>query len=172
MSDFNLRALVHEVADNSTIADPELLAKEVASRIGKNHVRAALEQALPTLVRAMMTRTPLISPGGHGPDDTHMRTAAGGSVPNRSRKVQEIRSAWAAQLRERICVGPKSYKFFGDCTFDDLTAAASVREAHAQQNAQAAFRLHTVADLLRRNGVAMVRELPDSILSDALGDAA
>lgn len=171
MSDeFNLRALIREVADSSTIAEPELLAREVSRRVGRNDVYAALDQALPTLVRAMLTRTPLMLPGGQAGSENQSNIAAG--VPNRSRKVQGIRSMWAAQLRERICVGPKTYKFFGDCTFEDLTTAAATREEHARQNAQSAFRLHSLADLVRRHGVKTVRELPDSILNDALSDAA
>lgn len=175
MSDeFNLRALIREVADTSTIADPDTLAKEVASRIGRNHVRAALEQALPSLVQAMLSRQrgSFVVPGDQMRVGPQGLDVAGAPTPNRSRKVQGIRSMWAAQLRERICVGPKTYKFFGDCTFEDLTTAAATREEHARQNAQSAFRLHSLADLVRRHGVKTVRELPDSILSDALSDAA
>lgn len=174
MSEFNLRALIREVADTSTIADPDTLAKEVASRIGRNHVRAALEQALPSLVQAMLSRQrgSFIVPGDQMRVGPQGLDVAGAPTSNRSRKVQGIRSMWAAQLRERICVGPKSYKFFGDCDADDLNSAASVREDHARQNAANAARLREIADLLTKHGVDTVRELPDSILGAALSDAA
>ena len=34
MSDFDLRALIREVADASTVADPSVLVAEVSARIG------------------------------------------------------------------------------------------------------------------------------------------
>lgn len=51
MSDFDLRKLVREVCDTSTIADPGMLAKEVSARIKRNQRDAALKQALRVFVQ-------------------------------------------------------------------------------------------------------------------------
>lgn len=63
---FDLRELAREVLDTSVAVDPATLAKEVSLRIGRHDQAAALEQALPTFVHHMITRSRhSASPGGH-----------------------------------------------------------------------------------------------------------
>ena len=174
MTDFNLHALIREVADSSTIADPATLAKEVSRRIDRKDLRTALEQALPHTVQQVvhLRRSPLVVPGGHAGTVTHGSRAAG--EPKPSRKVQGIREAWRRMLRERLNVGPavSDWKFLADCTVADLSYAASRREDHARRNAERAAQLRRLAELLEEHGVATVGELPDAELGDTLGAAA
>jgi hypothetical protein len=169
VSDFDLRALVREILDSSPATDPATLAKEVAARVERRDVRAALEQAMPALVSSMVTRARSTSPGGHLACDPHATPAAGG---NPSRKVAAIREWWQQRLAERISVGsdPSAWKFLGDCTAPDLEFAASVREDRARSHAARAAEYRGLAAALRDSGSPTVRDLPD--LAERLSDAA
>lgn len=174
MNNFDLRALIREVADTSAATDPATLAKEVGWRIGRNYQGEALEQALPTVVQHVISRSRgnLSVPGGHVIADTHVMRAAG--APNRSRKVAGIREAWRRMLRYRVNIGPDAsdWKFLADCTAVDLDYAARLREDHARRNAERAAQLRHLAELLAEHGVATVGELPEPVLGDTLGGAA
>lgn len=174
MSDdqFNLSALVREVCDTSTIADPETLAKEVWRRIARNERDEALGQALVTVLRVYISRSrgSLSVPDGQGERATHTRTAVGGS--NRSRMVTGIRDLSRRMLRERINVGPKQYKFLVDCTALDLRYSASVNDEHARSNVASAERKRAIADLIDESGVDTVGQLPPDALDTTLGVAA
>ncbi|RZT87557.1 hypothetical protein EV383_4482 [Pseudonocardia sediminis] len=168
--EFNLRALIREVAESSTTPDPVQLADEVARRIGPKQRAEALAQALPIVVRNVvsLTRSP-ITPDGHTRSERHDRPAARGSS-----KVAGIRDTWRRMLRDRIAVGPdqSDWKFLGECTVSDLEYAATIREEHARQNAARAVQFRELAERMQRNGVGTVADLPAHDLDDALGRAA
>jgi hypothetical protein len=160
---FDLRALIREVCDNSTMTDPATIAKEVGRRIGRNQQRDALEQALPVVVQHVISRRqPIAVPEQRAP------------TSNRSRKVASIRETWRRMLRDRIAVGPElgDWKFLGDCTADDLAYAAAIREEHARRNAARAQQLRDLADRLAEHGVTTVSDLPEPVLSASLQEAA
>lgn len=157
---FDLRVLVREVCDTSTSADPVMVMTEVRQRITQADQEAALEQALLTFVRHMISRRGNLT----------FRAPAG----RPSWKVTGIRNAWRATLlRQRLSVGedPGAWKFFGDCTEGDLTYAADVRDRLAKNNALQARRLRDLAKLLAEHGVGTVKELPDDILGPVAGNA-
>lgn len=173
MSDFDLHTLIREVCDASTIANPVTLAVEVGRRIDPADERAALDQALPTVVRHIVSlaRGSHSSPGGHSNCGTQEVPAAGA---NHSRKVAGIR-AYGRRLRERISVGPTitEWKFLGDCTATDLEYAATVNDNNARWNTAKAAEKRRLAAALAANSVNTVRELPTDILTAALeGEAA
>lgn len=163
---FDLRALIREVCDNSTMADPATLAKEVSRHIGRNQQREALEQALPTVVQHVVSR----QRGGFVPE----QRTSDNTNPSRSRKVAAIRETWRRMLRDRIAIGPavSDWKFLGDCNADDLAYAATIREDHARRNAARAEQLRNLAELLTEHGVATVAELPAPTLAASLDAAA
>lgn len=172
MTGFDLRALVRDVCDTSTSADPVVVMTEVRRRIAQADQGAALEQALLTFVRHMISQRRVLTLGGHQGFETQRFDAPGGHP---SWKVTGIRNAWRATLlRQRLSVGeaPTAWKFFGDCTGNDLTYAADVRDQLAVSNALQAQRLRDLAKLLAEHGVTTVKELPDDVLGSALGDAA
>lgn len=180
---FNLRMLIREVADSSTIADPARLAEEVARRISSRDRAAALEQALPTLVQHVVSRRrvsldmtdafPAHTPAP-GSSSGGAVSEAHSAAQRPSSKVAGIRETWRRMLRDRIAVGPErgDWKFLGDCTIADLQFASSIREEHARRNAARAEQLRDLADRLGKSGVETVGQLPDSDLGDALGAAA
>lgn len=163
---FHLRSLVRNVATASDSADPDVVAQEVLAEISAAEMKSALEQAMPIVVQAVLSRSrgPILVPGAaQGASVTHSRS---GTVEYQTRNVRRIREAWQRQLKERLRVGPRDYKFFGDCTADDLDAAATLREAHARATQENAARLREIAALLGTHNVTTVRELPASILGD------
>lgn len=172
MADFNLRALIRDVCDKSSDAEPDLLVKEVLRRIERRDTRAALEQALPTVVQSVIssyrftTDRPQTAPADHFGSDAHTGAASGGAHPikaSRSSKVAGIRDTIGRALRERISVGHdrSAWKFLGDCTADDLEYAAQLRDDLAKSNAHRAKQLRELADALREADVETVRDLPD-----------
>jgi hypothetical protein len=171
MTDFNLRALIRDVCDNSTIADPQMLAKEVNRRIKRGERDAALEQALPVLVQHTISLSRSRTSPGHSGTDTQT-SGAGGFNP--SRKVARIRETWKRMLRDRINIGPElgDWKFLADCTAIDLSYAAAIREDHAKRNVTRAAQYRNLAELLTKHGVRTVAELPETVLAPTLGDAA
>lgn len=170
MSGFDLHALIHEVAAESA-ADLEAVTKEVRRRIPPEAIEDALDQALPGLVYRV-ART------GTAPSrrqlDPHTPFARGGaSRPARSSKVAALRSyPWGRELRQWVSVGADSFKFFGDCTADDLTYAAATRFRLAETNRARGEHMETAREMLTRHGVERVRDLPGDALADLFGRAA
>lgn len=165
---FDLRALVREVCAASASADPAVVTGEVRQRITLADRDTALDQALLTFVRHVISRWGELGTGDHPLLDPHHQHAPGAQP---SRKVAAIRGAWRAVLRKRLSVGedPSAWKFFGDCTDGDLLYAADVRDALAASNARQAQRLRDLAKLLVDHQVVTVKDLPEDVLESVLG---
>lgn len=159
MSTVNLNEIVREVCDSSAATDPATLAKEVFRRIDEADHADALLQALPVIVqhRISRTRSPITTP-----------TPTPARPSTKSWKVQGIRSAWQRMLRDRICVGPDSWKFIADCTITDLEVAAHIREDHARRNAERAAQLRRLIDLMVTHHATTVADLDESIGATSL----
>ena len=169
MSEIKLSDLIREVCDASDSADPDVLAKEVAHRVPKGQALAALQQVLPLLVQHELSRGRrgfAIAPAPRSDDQP-----ADLARPGRSWKVDGIREAWAAVLRNRVAVGDGAWKFLADCTVPDLEHAAAVREDMARANARSAEQYRRLAALLAEHGAAVVRDLPDDAIGRVFGGA-
>lgn len=200
MTDFNLRHLVREVLDNSTLNDPHAIAAEVGRRIDDGDLRTALEQCLAHIVREEIRSSrngglPYLAAPADGRQggprltlhsQPTVMTEQPGGVPGpvvkaapgrqaaRSAKVAAIREAGPRWLRDRLNTGadPREWKRIGDCTFTDLMFAAGQRRDQAARTSAAAERLEALAELVRAHGVDRVRDLPESVLAEAGGAAA
>ncbi|MFJ9771151.1 hypothetical protein ACIRVF_07900 [Kitasatospora sp. NPDC101157] len=183
--DFNLRKLIREVLNTSTMPDPHDVAREVLRRIHDDDLRTALSQCLSDVVREQI-RAGRNGDGG-GPPLPPMPTPAAGrpqtptvrlvdpapintaKVPQaqRSAKVAAYRAFGQQWLRERMYVSgdPRGWKFMGDCTFDDLMFAAAQRRDQAARTTAVAERCERLAALLHTHGVTLVKELPADVLS-------
>lgn len=159
MTTFDLRAAVRHVLDTTDLADPRDIATKVAENVPANQRIYALTTALDPYVREAIQRRRNSNPiiGSASP-----RTG--------SSKVAAIQ-AYARALRDQVHVGAGAWKPLGDCTYDDLMFAAEERREHARQNAAAAERYQTLADLVRDEGAARVADLPVEVLRDRLGGA-
>lgn len=160
---FNLRALIREVCDSSTIADPRTLSLEVFKHIDPDDYPLGLQQALPNLVGAVVSQSRMQNdaPNMAGPRRPKSRKVAG---------YQQL----AVMLRDRLNVGPDvtDWKFLGDCTATDLTYAKQVRESIARANQTKALQYGYLASQLAEHGVDTVKDLPENLLTEALQDAA
>lgn len=160
MTDFTLRILVQEVLRTSTMADPGQVADEVMRRIPRSMVRVALSQALRLFVRQVISETRI----------SHQATPTPAG-PARSRKVASIRDGWQRRLRDRVhCNG--TWKFLGECGYDDLLAAAAERRELADRNMAWARQYDEWARLLTEHDVATFSDLPVEVQMSALGRAA
>lgn len=170
---FNLREFIAEVCDTFPTADPAIIAIEVLNRIPRVHYRAALEQALPSLVNQVISRQRHNIPAATF--TAGASAATGVRVAERaapSWKVIGIRETWQRLLRDRINVGPEpsEWKFLSDCTVPDLHYAADVRDEHARRNAARAAQYRQLAALLVEHGVDTVGNLPENLLFSILGE--
>lgn len=160
MSDFVLRSLVTEILKASTITDPGLIADEVYKRIAARERPDALKQALRQFVRQVISE----QRSAHAP---------GTPAPSSgSWKVREIRDGWQRRLRDRVHVGDAQWKFLGQCTADDLRAAAAERQQLADRNSAWARQYRAWADLVDDSSAATFADLPAEVLMNALGAAA
>ncbi len=158
-ADFNLRALVREVARTSLVADPGLVAADVLARIADEDRAAALDQALRDVVREVFR-------------DERNWTRVGPPQVGVSAKVQGIRDHWQRALRDRINVAEGEWKFLGECTQDDLAFAAEQRREQASRLRAKAAQYDVLRNLLDEHGVKQVRDLPADVLVTSLGRAA
>lgn len=171
--EFDLRALVRNVADTSDSADPGALADEVLTRIEPHDRVGALEQSLRVFVQHVISLTRYrVSPSAQSDPGNQPVRGAGENPPTGSWKVAGVREGWRQQLRDRIFVGTTHmWKFLGDCTRDDCGVAAAIRDSHARTNAARAQLFRRLADLITQHQVTKVSELPDDVLAAVLGDS-
>lgn len=160
---FNLRAAVREVLDQTNEADPGVIAGMVVAQVAKKDRDAALSQAMRLFVRQVISETRV----GHRPANvTPLRKGT------HSRKVAAIREGWARRLRDRVHVGGSEWKQLGDCTYDDLMAAASERQDLADRNATWAQEYRVMASAVLDADVERFRDLPTDEQARILGGVA
>jgi hypothetical protein len=122
MTDFDLRALVRSVIDETDLPSPRDIAAKDAEMVPDEHLRAALALALVSLAHDEVTRTRMANVASAAP----------------SAKVAAIRAAaetWRRALHDRVHVGAGDWKLLADCTADDLAFAAEERREMARRNA-------------------------------------
>lgn len=133
MSDFNLRRLVHHVAETTTLSDPRDIAAKVAEMVPREHRAAALSEALPVYVLRALSQERMLSP---------IKSAETGSA-----KVAAVRDDWARRLAVPLSVAG-IWKRFGECTVEDLRIVAADLRAVATKAAAKADYYDAVADAL------------------------
>lgn len=175
----DLRALVRATLAQSAHANPNDLATEVFDKIPSTDYGFLLRYLLKEFVRRVIHENRSgnqIFPTDHPRPDAHPVVVGGEQAKprvrsSRSAKVRAIREAWQARLRDRYSIG-RSWKFLGDCTFDDLMAAASERRDLAKSNSAIAEELERYAQAVQQHKAAHLRDLPADVLRDLLGDKA
>jgi hypothetical protein len=166
LNEFDLRRLVREVMDSSTLADPHAIADEVYQRIPKSMIAVALQVTLKAFVRQVVS------------ESRHRMSPSRVPVPNAtvggsgfSAKRAGIAEWWQRALRDRVEVGgsgKREWKMLGECTADDLERAAAFREQQAERNKSVARMYRAWARTLNERGVQQMRELPPEVLQQNL----
>lgn len=176
---FSLYDFARDIQRRNDTIDPDTLAKEVGSALEESppaDQAAALEQALRSYVQhvlANVRRRPSVFPGGHAPFDAHGTSAAGDSNQrdsSRSWKTRGSRQYWHPKLEDPYWAGTATdWLRFGDLGVAALNLNAEYHAKLAAANHAKAVELHEWAELLVEHNVAVIRDLPASVLRQRLG---
>lgn len=158
-SQFSLNALIREVVAEDSSGDMRTMAKEVRRRIRPEEVEAALDQCLPVYVYDVARS----NGGDHGKPKGDRPVSA---------KVAARRAWWRARLEEKVAIAPGKFKSYGDCGFEDLEYAATLRFRAAEANQAAGRSMKVLSGLVREHKVERVRDLPEEVLGDYFGGRA
>lgn len=150
---FNLRAEVYAVMQETDLAAPDEIAAKVAESVSADHLRLALRQALVEYVRDQLA---YFRAGASAPKSYH---------PSPSAKVKAIRDAAPGWLRDRVFVGPNGWRLIGDCSVDDLHYLVADRAARAIALRATADRYDALAELCIKHKAAKVADLPAKVLA-------
>ena len=172
---FNVSVLMRQIIESSAADTPEELADEVITAIPEVHYR----EALLALLRGAIVRT-MAAMRSALPSATDKATQAvvdhangTKSEPHKnsanSAKVASIRT-WASRLSIRIFTNENSWKRLADCTFDDLVAAATLRQQQATAMVQRAEEFEAFAALVKEYEVDSFGALPEDVLEKVLSD--
>lgn len=152
---FDLRSLIREVLATSAATDPRDLAREVAARVPVEHLRGALELALVEAVRVVSNR------------ERHANREASVDPVRPSKKWSDASDLYLKVLRQREYISTDGeWKFLGDCTKDDLTAAAQLRFEQASRNVAVAKKYEKLASAMSDGQT--VADLPQTLVLEAL----
>jgi hypothetical protein len=176
---FDLGRLIDDELDGNQEANPHRLVDFVEKQIPDEHLREALREclhheitrrlALRSLRRAVPAR---VTPLGTSTDQTstasHASDVSGRTKapPPTSRRWSDAAAWHQAVLKERICVEPGVWKYFGDCTKAEVLRAAQMRRDHAGRVLARADQLERVASAMNDNDA--VSKLPADLLRELM----
>lgn len=178
MSAYDLSTVVDQMLRTNPGVDPRVLAEKIVAQIPGRDLRSVLMLLMPRFVddrrRLNLSRNPIV--GGHpekgnwsGKKDTAQQAARLRSA--RSHKSALIRESFQRWLDDNINING-AYKRLGDCTYDDLMAAAELRSTQSRALAKKADDYRHVAHEVKKANVAIVDELPTKILRELAERAA
>lgn len=152
-SDFSLRLRIKQLMDESTTADPKVIAATVLESITTREMGQAFAECLPEYVRIVV-----VSEG---------RRKAPSAGPGKSWKVEAAKAYAQKILRQRVDVSGigTGWKFLAECTSDDLDSVATHRRKQADELVNTAGWYEKIAALLDEHSAETVKDLPESVLS-------
>lgn len=153
---FDLKTFVREGVEESTEADPHVIAKRLAPRIPDEHLAAVVATLLLSRVsyEIRQQRREIRLPGAD-PEPGPSSTAEAGSV-----------------LELRYSVGEDGWKMLGECDADDIHAIADDYRRRATANQKLYRKFAALETLMRRMQIPTVAELVDRGVELDLGLAA
>jgi len=158
MTEFNVRAVIREVVEESGLTDPGEIAAKVAENVPAKALRPVLAEVLRDTVRiALHSYKTWRQPS---PEPERDRRPSSG----RSAKVGAIRD-WARVLRQPVAVEGNVWKQFGECSADDLAFLAVDRRENAAESLAAAVRFEKYAAALDEHGAEAVADLSDEVIA-------
>lgn len=148
--EFSLRGLVGECVAVSEETDPKVLAEEICTAVPEYALRDALGACLPEYVRRAVTQV-------------RSRRTGESTPPTPSWRWASVRAAQAsgalAIYRWRVNVGA-DWKFFEDCTRDDVAHLVADYRQRAGDLADQAQRYGAVLELMNEIDAARVGGVP------------
>jgi hypothetical protein len=161
MTTVNLRALIRDIAENSSLRGPREIAAKVAENIPAKQVRAALAEALVAYVREELTRARA----------TSAPVLPGNVNSARSSKVAAIRDAWRRTLAGQFHVGAGVWQRLADCSREQVMFLAAERREMAERNAAAADMFDRLGAAMRKRHAKVVADLSEPVLAELLSAA-
>lgn len=163
---FDLRSLIREQFEEMDDPSPARVAEMVLKMVPEEHLRDALAVCLPSYVMgiACSLRRTIPEPARLAPRLTPVTPA---TTYNRNGKRvtltqrQRAAKAYQEELRWRVAVGGRRWKYLANCTKADLLKAASIRREQASGNIEWAERFERLAAALSENQT--VSDLPDAL---------
>ena len=163
--EFDLRALVRQVATETSLRGPEEITAKVVEMVPDKHLRAALLLTLPDTVRRVLFQDR--QPVERYARQTEKQTA--GNVNSaRSSMSKRIREGWRRTLAGQFHIGHGQWKVLGECTYDEVMFLSAERQAHAEANAAAAAMFARLAAAMKRRKATTAGDLPEKVLVELL----
>ncbi len=151
---------IEELVAKDRLRDPHTIAEKLIADMNEEQLRLALEVALPTFVREVLSQV-------RRDTTTPTRVRAAGQ----STRVGAIRD-WHQRLLDSVTEVNGSYKHLGECTRDDVLAIAGSRRKLAELNRRAAQKYEALATLMNDHDATTVADLPAELLRQTLEDLA
>lgn len=150
----NVADLIRAKLAESDIADPHVIAQEIADTLPEAELRAIVGRLLPDSVRKCIhaQRTPLPA---RGPT----RSAKWAAIAERAEEI--------AIFRQRVCAGGV-WKFLGDCTREDVEALVADYRKLAAENAAKASHFDALRRLMGRKKATVVSDLAPETVAEVL----
>lgn len=161
MNDFDLRATVRAILDETDLTSPEEVTDKVIGTIPKEAVQSVLWMLLRDWVHVEFSRQRMKSVANN------FNGTRPGPAPSSSgsAKVRAIRDAAPKWLRDRIWMGGVSYGLMADLTYDNLQFLQADREQSAARHLASADAFARLAVLVKKYKVARVGDLPLKVLA-------
>ena len=150
-----LRELIRSVADANPSADPSeivtLVVEQTPDNLVREYFRNAVRGAVLEVLRSDRNADLIESTSSGRP----VRR-----IPNRSSKVDGIRSAWQNFLADRV-LGADGYKLVGDCTLADVDFIIKARESLIADVEAINARWKGLRERMIETVAARIRDLPE-----------
>ena len=156
---FNLAELIIQITEEVG-PDPGKIAARIHELIPEDQRNGVMKRLLVSYVRAHIPR--LSQAVSMAVAQAAGRPVRSGRL-NRSAKVAAYQE-YSALMRATVSTGPGAWKWFGDCTYDDLMYAADNRRTKAAQTLAQAQEFEEWATLLKRHDVTQVSDLPAEVI--------
>lgn len=164
---FSLKALIDD-AREAVGPDPADIAAKVEPLIPESQRHAVFLMLLTRFIGASKPRMAQVI---EHPQARGAKPAPTQAKPAKSAKVAAYRE-YGRFLRIQVAIGKNEYRWMGDCSYEDLIAAAERRRSHAAQTIAAAEQYEKLAELVRANNVPTVSKLPLAVLREFADGAA
>lgn len=164
----DLRRTLRDLLEDTDITAPGDFASRLAEELRGPELRRTCELLLRGWVLREISVYQAQQRGSRKLAPSEKEVAARpSSVANRSKRVAAIRAQAPKWLRDRVSTGPgaKDWKMKGDCTYEDLLYLSKARNDAGEKLIRASQEYAELADLVAKNGVGKLRDLPPEVLA-------
>lgn len=156
--DFDLRANVRKVTEESSLRGPHEIAAKVAENVPPTHLRKALALALVDFVRQELMKA----------RRSNLDLGIARVRSNPSARVAAIRDGWRRTLAGQFHIGNGQWEILANCGYEQVVFLAAERHEHARRNAAAGAMFEALAAAIQSHGVTRAGDLPEQVLAGIL----